>query len=93
LQLVRIVWIKRGLQTKLLQPRALQQQQEAEEEEQQQQQQQEEEQQEISGITAPLHTPIANTLGQRELTGGCTAKDIQVTEVFVLRYERMGALK
>ena len=34
LQLVRIVWIKRGLQTKLLQPRALQQQQEAEEEEQ-----------------------------------------------------------
>jgi hypothetical protein len=33
--------------------------------------------QDISGITAPLHTPIANILGQRELAGGCTAKDIQ----------------
>ena len=49
--------------------------------------------QDISGITAPLHTPIANILGQRKLAGGCTAKDIQVTEVFVLKYECMGALK
>jgi hypothetical protein len=48
--------------------------------------------QDISGITAPLHTPIANALGQRKLVRGCTAKDIQVTEVFVLRCECMGAL-
>jgi hypothetical protein len=44
-------------------------------------------------ITAPLHTLIANILGQRKLTGGCTAKDIQITEVLVLKYECMGALK
>ena len=49
--------------------------------------------QDISGIAVPLHTPIANILGQRELAGGCTAKDIQVTEVFVLKYECMSALK
>ena len=49
--------------------------------------------QDISDIAAPLHTPIANILGQRKLAGGCTAKDIQVTEVFVLKYECMSALK
>jgi hypothetical protein len=32
--------------------------------------------QEISGITAPLHTLLANILGERELAGGCTVKDI-----------------
>jgi hypothetical protein len=47
----------------------------------------------ISGIAAPLHTLIANILGRRKLAGGFTAKDIQVTEAFVLKYECMGALK
>jgi hypothetical protein len=40
----------------------------------------------ISGIAAPLHALTANILGQRKLAGGCTAKDVQVTEAFVLKY-------
>jgi hypothetical protein len=33
----------------------------------------------------PLIAHCANILGQRELTGGCAVKDIQVTGAFVLR--------
>jgi hypothetical protein len=49
--------------------------------------------QDIPGIAAPLHALTANILEQRKLTGGCTAKDIQVTEVFSPKYECMGAPK
>ena len=47
----------------------------------------------ISGITALLCALIADILGERKLAGGCTVEDIYVTEVFVLRYECMAALK
>jgi hypothetical protein len=40
-----------------------------------------------------MHSLIANILGQRKLAGGCTAKGIQVIEVFGPKYECMGALK
>ena len=47
----------------------------------------------ISDITALLGALIADILGERKLAGGCTGEDIYVTQVFILRYECMAALK
>jgi hypothetical protein len=49
--------------------------------------------QKISGITALLHALIARILGERKLAGGFTVEDINVTQVFILRYKCMAALK
>jgi hypothetical protein len=46
-----------------------------------------------SGIATPLNALIGGMLGAHKLAGGHTVQDINVTEVFIIKYECMAGLK